>query len=83
MKKDLATNETQKQMRRRCLHHWIIETPQGATSRGHCKRCGMMKRFPNAAEDSIWGAAGAGLGRWARREARPTEISLGTSDDKA
>ena len=23
-----------------CQHHWLIETPRGATSHGHCKRCG-------------------------------------------
>lgn len=22
-----------------CQHHWLIETPQGTTSKGHCKKC--------------------------------------------
>lgn len=70
-----------KRSNRRCLHHWIIETPHGATSRGTCKHCGTRKRFPNAAADNIWDAAGAGLGRWARREARPTEVSLAKKKD--
>lgn len=66
----------------RCQHRWIIETPHGATSRGHCKRCGMTKRFPNASEDAI--AKTAGMGRWAanRGAARPKEISLAKPNDE-
>jgi len=67
-----------KERRRRavCRHHWIIDTPHGATSRGSCKRCGMSKRFPNAAEESIWGSTSSTLGRWANRRgvAKPSEI---------
>jgi hypothetical protein len=70
------TAKEQRQVRRSCRHHWIIESPHGATSRGRCKRCGTMKRFPNASADNIWDSAGSGLGRWARREARPQSISL-------
>jgi hypothetical protein len=76
----MATNEgvALKERRRRaaCKHHWIIETPHGATSRGYCKRCGMNKRFPNAAEDSIWDSTSATLGRWGNRRgvAKPTQI---------
>jgi hypothetical protein len=59
---------------RSCRHHWIIETPHGATSRGLCKRCGVHKRFPNAPEDALWEPA-AGMGRWANRRgtAKPAE----------
>jgi hypothetical protein len=65
---------------RRCQHRWIIESPHGATSRGHCKLCGANKRFPNAAEDAQWEPGGA-LGRWSSRRgvAKPTSISLGNS----
>ncbi len=31
----------------RCPHHWVIETPNGATSQGVCKRCGAVKAHPN------------------------------------
>lgn len=60
---------------RACRHHWIIETPHGKTSRGHCKRCGTNKRFLNAAEDARWAGKG-GMGRWANRKgiAKPTKI---------
>ncbi|MEX2245286.1 MAG: hypothetical protein WEC75_01250 [Dehalococcoidia bacterium] len=37
-----------------CIHHWKIESPQGALSRGICKRCGEEKEFPNSAEDYLW-----------------------------
>ncbi len=37
-----------------CCHHWVIESPQGATSHGRCKRCGQAKEFRNSAEDTLW-----------------------------
>ena len=30
-----------------CKHHWIIETPSGETSIGHCKNCPATKEFQN------------------------------------
>lgn len=36
-----------------CLHHWVIETPNGAFSAGHCKRCGAERRFRNSSEFSF------------------------------
>jgi hypothetical protein len=37
-----------------CAHHWLIESPNGAMSRGRCKLCGAEKEFPNSAEDRLW-----------------------------
>ena len=37
-----------------CQHHWIIETPRGATSKGRCKRCGEEREFRNSANDHLW-----------------------------
>ena len=37
-----------------CAHHWVIASPNGATSKGVCKRCGLEKDFPNSAEDYLW-----------------------------
>lgn len=34
----------------RCIHRWLIETPNGATSLGVCRYCGARRRFPNAWE---------------------------------
>lgn len=31
--------------------HFIIATPNGVTSRGVCKRCGVERQFPNAGRD--------------------------------
>lgn len=31
----------------RCIHHWIIEPPMGATSTGICKHCGEEREFRN------------------------------------
>lgn len=46
-----------------CRHHWIIESPQGATSWGVCKLCDTKKEFPNSASDSLWeGDPGTALG---------------------
>ncbi|MGH2607580.1 MAG: hypothetical protein ACRDHF_00705 [Tepidiformaceae bacterium] len=37
-----------------CRHHWVIETPNGSTSGGYCKRCGANKEFRNSTEDLMW-----------------------------
>lgn len=36
-----------------CCHHWIIESPQGPTSRGICRRCGAKRTFSNASPDGM------------------------------
>jgi len=40
-----ATNRTDSQ----CVHHWVIEPPNGRVSRGVCKKCGMEMDFYNTA----------------------------------
>lgn len=30
-----------------CVHHWVLETPDGPESTGTCARCGTTKSFPN------------------------------------
>ena len=37
-----------------CAHHWVIAEPNGATSRGRCKRCGAEKDFANSEEHTYW-----------------------------
>ena len=34
-----------------CLHHWIIETANGPTSRGVCRNCHESKEFNNSIVD--------------------------------
>jgi hypothetical protein len=36
-----------------CPHHWMIETPNGETSTGLCKRCGTTKAFLNYSQRKI------------------------------
>ena len=38
----------------RCRHHWLIESPEGPTSMGVCKLCGIQKEFRNSASDLLW-----------------------------
>jgi len=42
--------EAGRRRRSRCIHHWVIETASGATSKGQCKLCGSVKRFRNATQ---------------------------------
>lgn len=37
-----------------CTHHWVIEPPNGAVSRGKCKLCGVDQEFRNSFEYSSW-----------------------------
>ena len=78
MTEQIATKGRPKQRARKCLHHWMVETPHGVTSRGLCKRCGASKRFPNAAADLLAESRANAKGRWAnnQRVSKPTEITL-------
>ena len=38
----------------KCRHYWIIESPNGPTSRGVCKLCGAEKEFQNFLPYSVW-----------------------------
>ena len=77
MSEGIAVQERRRRTRQNCRHHWLIDTPNGATSRGVCKRCGAARRFPNAAEDALWEFGASNLGRWSsnRGVSRPREIS--------
>lgn len=37
-----------------CVHFWLIEPPNGPTSYGVCKECGMRQEFRNSIETSSW-----------------------------
>ena len=45
IKINLGKNPVEKQDT--CCHIWRIEAPDGPTSLGRCKRCGMIKEFSN------------------------------------
>lgn len=39
---------------RKCVHHWIIDSPNGRQSAGLCKRCGKKRSFANSNEAVMW-----------------------------
>lgn len=34
-----------------CVHHWLLQSPNGPTVRGICKLCGATKEFRTAADN--------------------------------
>lgn len=56
-KKTTASEETTAEAKASdngCVHHWVIEPPNGAVSQGSCKSCGEKKEFRNSFEYSSW-----------------------------
>lgn len=49
-----------------CTHTWMIDSPNGPTSVGVCKLCGVRNEFKNSMPVSGWDRAGA-QGRRARQ----------------
>ena len=31
-----------------CIHHWLVESPNGPISEGVCKKCNQIKQFSNS-----------------------------------
>ena len=46
--------ETKPVAKASCVHHWLIDTPNGRESTGTCKRCGSTKSFANSTEQVMW-----------------------------
>jgi hypothetical protein len=34
-----------------CTHHWLLGRPNGASTKGICKKCGAEREFTSSAED--------------------------------
>ena len=66
-----------------CRHHWLIETPSGATSWGTCKQCGERRQFVNSASDALWdgegilGSEGEPVGSYGTQVGFPSEEDEG------
>lgn len=59
-----------------CRHHWLIETPRGATSHGRCKICGEEREFRNSANDYMWeDESGSSYNAWRGVRSRPGKMS--------
>ncbi len=37
-----------------CIHHWMIDSPNGPISTGTCKLCGVESEFRNSVPISGW-----------------------------
>ena len=37
-----------------CMHHWMIDQPNGPTSMGTCKICGVSQEFNNSVQGTGW-----------------------------
>lgn len=46
-----------------CAHHWLIESPNGPTSRGTCKACGELREFKNSVQITSWESDGGHVNR--------------------
>jgi hypothetical protein len=65
--------------RANCIHHWIIDAPNGRESQGSCKRCGVTKSFANSTEQVMWEQTNtlrSEYGRSAFRSSKNDEVSL-------
>lgn len=76
--------------RPQCVHHWLIETPRGATSKGVCKLCGAVREFRNAISGTYWeGDSTSDVGDWGRRSPNLTvagddeELSMAPASEPA
>ncbi len=54
-----------------CVHHWIIDTPKGPTSKARCKICRAQREFSNSSADYIRDDDSSGRGPWRRSPAIP------------
>ena len=46
-----------------CPHHWAIESPNGPTSFGTCRRCGAVREFKNSIQITSWESEGSHVNR--------------------
>ena len=42
-----------------CMHHWMIDQPNGPTSMGTCKICGLSQEFNNSVQGNGWDRDGS------------------------
>ncbi len=43
-----------------CVHHWLIESPDGPTVKGYCKKCGVARTYASG-EHFTKDSAGRGV----------------------
>jgi len=82
MTQGLAVQEREAPAVPQCQHHWLIESPQGATSWGTCKHCGARREFSNAAPDAFWEGPSVPTGQGDPIASYSTRISSSIADDE-
>jgi hypothetical protein len=68
----------------RCRHHWVIASPEGATSIGTCKVCGEIREFRNSTSDTLWeGDPMSSISKMGAGRSRPVvaEVSPGLKEE--
>lgn len=50
----MTTTTTEETTTSDCEHFWLIESPNGPTSVGTCRRCGAKSEFRNSMPGSGW-----------------------------
>ncbi|HVP04196.1 MAG TPA: hypothetical protein VMT90_00830 [Dehalococcoidia bacterium] len=67
-----------------CQHHWKIDSPRGALSKGICKRCGEEREFRNSTTDYVWDDdSGQGYSPWRGIRSTPKASSDDGDDSMA
>jgi hypothetical protein len=65
-----------------CQHHWKIDSPRGALSKGTCKRCGEEREFRNSTTDYVWDDdSGQGYSPWRGIRSTPKASADEGGDD--
>ncbi|MDA1003023.1 MAG: hypothetical protein O3B31_06700 [Chloroflexi bacterium] len=54
MEQTTTTTRPSRRAQAHCVHHWIIASPNGRESQGHCKHCGKTKDFVNSTASVMW-----------------------------
>ena len=54
-----------------CIHYWVIDSPEGPTSRGICRLCGAEDEFSNYISYPSWQDT-----KWGRSKHNAPELEL-------
>ena len=49
-----ATESSGNEAQMTCVHHWVIDPPEGQFSKGRCLKCGEEQKFQNYFPYSKW-----------------------------
>jgi hypothetical protein len=73
MVKEMSIPPQKTKVQSECRHHWVIESPSGATSTGICKHCGSVKEFNNYLPFSSWEDSNSSF----KKRSRPVDDEAG------